>query len=188
MNHLGTKYIETERLILRQFKLEDSEAMFRNWANSSNVTKFLTWKPHENIEVTKDILNSWISQYKNKNYYQWAIIFKETGDEPIGSISIVDQNEKLGIVNVGYCIGEKWWHKGITSEALNALIDYFITEVKANRIEARHDSNNPNSGKVMIKCNMKYEGTIRQAEINNQGIYDYSLYSILSDEYKQLFK
>lgn len=77
----------------------------------------------------------------------------------------------------------KWWNQGVTSEALSALIKFFINEVKANRIESRHDPLNPNSGKVMIKCKMKYEGTMRQADINNQGICDYSMYALLSKDY-----
>ena len=51
-----------------------------------------------------------------------------------------------------------------------------------NRVEARHDSNNPNSGKVMQKCGMKYEGTQRSADRNNQGICDTSWYALLKDE------
>ena len=70
------------------------------------------------------------------------------------------------MVHIGYCISKKWWNKGITSEALKALIKYFFEEVGVNRVESRHDPSNPNSGKVMMKCGMKYEGTIREADIN----------------------
>lgn len=41
MNHLGTKILKTERLILRPFQLADAEAMFRNWASDPDVTRFL---------------------------------------------------------------------------------------------------------------------------------------------------
>lgn len=183
MNHKGTKRIETKNLILRKFELSDAEAMYRNWANDSEVTKFLTWKPHDSIEVSKSILKSWIEEYKNKNFYQWAIALKSNEDEPIGCISIVRQYEEIGMVHVGYCIGKKWWNQGVTSEALNALIKYFIDEVGANRIESRHDPLNQNSGKVMMKCGLKYEGTMRKADINNQGICDYSMYALLAEEY-----
>ena len=183
MKHLGTKTIETERLILRRFKVEDAEAMYRNWASDEEVTKFLTWPPHSSVEITKDILKNWINDYKNKDSYNWAITIKENGDEPIGSIGVVDSNERINMVHIGYCISKKWWNKGITSEALKALIKYFFKEVGVNRVESRHDPNNPNSGKVMIKCGMKYEGTMRQADINNQGICDYSMYGILAKEY-----
>lgn len=87
------------------------------------------------------------------------------------------------MVHVGYCIGKKWWNRGVTSEALNALIKYFVDEVGANRIESRHDPLNQNSGKVMMKCGLKYEGTMRKADINNQGICDYSMYALLGEEY-----
>lgn len=183
MKNLGTKTIETERLILRQFKIEDAEAMYKNWASDVEVTKFLTWPPHSNVDITKMILQDWISNYKNDDFYNWAITVKENGDEPIGSIASVDNDERVNKVHIGYCISRKWWHKGITSEALEALIKYFFEEVGVNRVESRHDPNNPNSGKVMMKCGMTYEGTIRQADINNQGICDYSMYGILAKEY-----
>jgi [ribosomal protein S5]-alanine N-acetyltransferase len=54
--HKGTKAINTDRLLLRQFELDDAFNMFENWANDSEVTKFLTWAPHSSIEITKRIL------------------------------------------------------------------------------------------------------------------------------------
>ncbi len=183
MNHKGTIRIETENLILRKFKLSDADAMYRNWASDEEVTKFLTWGPIDDIAIAESVINEWIEGYDNENFYQWAIVVKENKDEPIGCISIVRQDEAIGMVHVGYCIGKKWWNQGITSEALEALIKFFITEVKANRIESRHDPINENSGKVMLKCGMKYEGTMRKADINNQGICDYSMYAILSEDY-----
>lgn len=59
-------------------------------------------------------------------------------------------------------------------------------EVGANRVCAKHDTNNPNSGKVMEKAGMKYEGTLRQCARNNQGIVDCAVYSILKEEYEVL--
>ena len=60
--------------------------------------------------------------------------------------------------------------------------EYLFDEVGMNRIEACFDPNNPNSGKVMAKCGMKYEGTIRRSERNNQGICDSCWYGILAEE------
>ena len=91
-------------------------------------------------------------------------------------------NER-NILSIGYCIGRKWWHQGITSEAFAALIKFFFEEVVANRIEARHNVNNPNSGKVMKKCGLSYEGTLRQAASDNTGLVDLSVWSILRSEY-----
>jgi ribosomal-protein-alanine N-acetyltransferase len=92
-------------------------------------------------------------------------------------------DERIGMVHVGYCISKKWWHKGITTEALAKLIKYFFEEVQVNRIESRHDPRNPNSGKVMEKCGLQYEGTVKQGDWNNQGICDYSMYGLIAEDY-----
>lgn len=177
MKHLGTKQIETERLILRKFSLDDADAMYRNWAADDEVTKYLTWPSHSSVDVTKMVLADWIEAYKNDDSYQWAIVLKEI-NEPIGSIAVVDKNDETEMVHIGYCISRKYWHKGITSEALKALIDFFFNEVGVKRVESRHDPRNPHSGGVMKKCGMIYEGTRKNSDKNNQGICDASYYAI----------
>lgn len=183
MQHKGTVLIETDRLILRKFKLDDSEAAFHNWTSDEKVTEFLRWPTHESVETTKLIMKMWIDGYTKENFYQWAIVLKNGEDKPIGTISVVEQNEELNILHIGYCIGSRWWNKGITSEAFSAIIPFLFTEVKANRIESQHDPLNPNSGKVMKKCGLKYEGTLREADTSNKGIVDASMYSILASEF-----
>lgn len=184
MEHKGTITIETERLLLRQFNEGDTEAMFNNWESDAKVTEFLRWKTAINISEAEQVISEWIQGYKNLDFYQWAIVLKEIG-EPIGSISVVEKNEKLDIVHIGYCIGSKWWNKGITSEAFKAIIPFFFEEVGVNRIESQHDPNNPNSGKVMKKCGLKYEGTLRQADWSNKGIVDACMYSLLKSEWEK---
>ena len=183
MKHLGTQYLETDRLILRQFTIDDAELMHKNWAFDSEVTKYLTWEPHQNFEVTQAILTDWCSHYKEDSYYQWAITLKENPHEAIGSIGVVKQiDDVIMSAHIGYCIGKTWWHLGITSEALARIMGFFFDEVGLNRIESLHDVNNPRSGSVMKKCGMKYEGTLRQSEWSNQGVYDACYYGILATE------
>lgn len=156
--------------------------MFENWASDAEVTRFLTWQPHASVEVTRSVLADWVSSYEQPDFYQWAIVLKQLGDEPIGSISVVGMNENVSMVHIGYCIGRPWWRQGITSETLGRVIDFFFDEVGANRIESRHDPDNPHSGMVMVKCGMRYEGTMRSADRNNQGICDSSWYAILRSD------
>lgn len=181
MTHLGTKILETERLQLRPFEKTDAQAMFANWASDPEVTKFMTWPTHASVDISAAVLEDWTSHYGEEGYYQWAIVLKDLG-LPIGSISVVRQNDQVGKVEIGYCIGKQWWHQGITSEALQAVITFFLGEVGANRVEACHDPNNPHSGGVMAKCGMTYEGTQRQAGVNNQGICDLCWYAILAQD------
>lgn len=183
MEHLGTKRIETERLTLRPFRMEDADDMYLNWANDDEVTKFLTWPTHGSVEVSREVLRDWTSHYDEKNYYQWAIVLKGERETVIGSIAAVHLNDRIRMAHIGYCIGRNWWHQGLMSEALSAVIRFFFTEVGVNRIEARHDIDNANSGKVMKKCGMRFEGTKRQADWNNQGVCDLAEYAILAEDF-----
>ena len=183
MNHKGTKRIETERLILRPFREDDAKPLFRNWASDPEVTKFLTWPVHKNVEVSSQVVKSWVEKNLVLQNYQWAIELKEI-HEPIGSISAVKVDDSTESADIGYCIGRNWWGQGITAEALKAVIAFFFDEVGMNCVKACHDPGNPNSGKVMKKCGMIYEGTRRANGVNNQGICDEAWYSILRKEYE----
>ena len=182
MEHKGTKTIETERLLLRQFHENDAEAMFRNWESDDKVTEFLRWQTVMDIKVAEQVLQDWIYRYNQNDFYQWAIVLKELG-EPIGTISVVDKNDNLDIIHIGYCIGSKWWNQGITTEAFKAIIPFFFEEVGAKRMESQHDPENPNSGAVMKKCGLVYEGTLRKADFSNKGIVDAAMYGLLEEDY-----
>jgi len=182
MNHTGTVTLKTPRLTLRPFTSDDAQDMFANWASDPEVTKFLTWPTHKSLDVSKWVLNDWIPHYAEADYYQWAIVYD---GQPIGSIAVVSQNDKIEKAEIGYCMGKKWWHKGIMSEALAAVISYLFAEVGMQRIESRHDPRNPHSGGVMRKCGMTFEGTLRRSDWNNLGICDASHYAILREEYER---
>lgn len=184
MEHKGTVILETKRLVLRPFTVKDAQPMFCNWASDPEVTKFLTWPPHESAEVSKSVIESWILSYQEPQNYVWAIELKQIG-EPIGCISAVKVDTRTGSASIGYCIGKKWWGQAVVPEALQEVIAFFFREVGMNCVNASHDPRNPNSGKVMRKCGMRYEGTWRAGGVNNQGICDESWYSILKSEYEE---
>lgn len=53
MRHAGTQTIETERLLLRPLTPEDAPMMYANWANDPDVTRWLRWEPHKNVDETR---------------------------------------------------------------------------------------------------------------------------------------
>lgn len=181
MEHKGTKRIETNRLVLRPFRLEDAEAMYHNWAKDPEVTKFLSWPSYSSVDTAHIVLADWTQQYQKPQFYQWAIVWKVLG-QPIGSISVVNLDERVETAEIGYCIGKNWWGQGIMPEALEAVMAYLFDEVGLLRIEAGHDPENPASGAVLRKCAMKYEGTLRRRIRSNRGITDVAWYSLLKEE------
>ena len=182
LNHKGTVTIETDRLILRPFAMEDAEAMYRNWASDDEVSKHLTWPTHTSVEISKMVLTDWTSHYPEPDFYNWAIVLKENGPEPIGNISVVGIDNKVDAATMGYCMSRAHWGKGVMTEALTAVIDFFFDEVGFNRIDADHAVDNPASGRVMEKSGMRYEGTHRQAVRTNCGIVDIKKWAILKSD------
>lgn len=178
--HHGTVKLETERLSLRQFTLEDAPSMYKNWANDERVSHFLTWPAHSSVEITKSVLSSWISQYDQGDFYQWIIVLKDSG-ESIGNISFTKVDQKTNTAEIGYCIGYNYWGHGYVAEALKEVISYLFKE-GYDLVRARHDLNNPRSGKVMKKAGMIYEGTLRKFSTYNQGVVDTVFYSIAPDD------
>lgn len=182
MKKLGTNRIETDRLILRKFTIDDAEDMFNNWASDKETTKYVSFDPHKDVEITKKVINIWLNEYKD-NGFNWVVELKETG-EIIGNISIVSLKEKDDYGEIGYAYGSKYWGNGYATEALKAVIDYLLNECCFNLVEARYVPSNPASGKVMKKAGMKYEGSLRKRIKSklNDGYEDAIYYSITKED------
>ena len=181
MKKIGTQSLETDRLILRRFTAEDAEAMYRNWASDPEVTRYLTWPCHASPEATRALLEQWTELYADGGYFQWAIQKKGAG-EVIGCISVVKLEEEVDAAEIGYCLGRAFWGQGIMPEALGAVMAFLFDEADVNRISARHDANNPKSGRVMQKAGMVMEGVLRKAGRNNRGICDLVCYAALRED------
>ncbi len=162
MEHRGTKVLETERLILRPWRETDAEEAFENWMNDPEVTKYLTWRPHGDIAVTRMLLSAWTEEAGEINNYHWAIVLKE-GRVLIGDISVMHVDEYQETGNVGYCMGRCWWGRGLMTEAFREVLRYCFKEVGFYRVSGSHAADNIGSARVMEKCGLKTEGTRRRA-------------------------
>lgn len=182
MTHIGTKTLKTERLILRKFTVNDYKDMFNNWANDENVTRFLTWQPHESRQATRQLLEGWCAAYENVNTYNWAMEFE---GQVIGNISVVRISDKSEYAELGYCMSRKYWNKGLMTEATRAVIDFLFSEVGVHRVTIAHAVKNPASGKVAQKCGLTYEGTKRETFKSSRGeFFDIAYYGILKQEWQ----
>ena len=170
MKSIGTREIETDRLILRKITMDDAADMYNNWASDEDVARHLTWTIHKSIEDSKEIIGIWEKELEEDDCYRWCMELKET-HEVIGTIDVVKQNKNLESAEIGYCMSKKYWNQGIMTEALIAVEDFLFRRVGLNRVEAYHHTHNPASGQVMKKAGMILEGVIRQIAKDHQGKY-----------------
>lgn len=141
-------------ITLRPFKINDAKNMFNNWASDHEVTKYISWSPHSSVDVTNQIINKWLEEYKNNETLLWAIDLNNENNNPYGSIGIskiIDNNT----IEIGYVLSRKWWHRGIITECLRMVIDYIFNNTSINTIQAVCNVNNKGSQRVLEKNNMK---------------------------------
>ena len=150
-------YLETERLILRPFEIEDAQAMYEGWASDPEVTKYLTWNTHKNIEETKFIISKWIEEYEKPERLNFAIVEKGS-KKLIGGIDVVGYLDGVnGTPVLGYNLNKEYWNKGYMSEACKCVLNYLFEKgYEKVRIDAAKE--NKASQRVIEKCGGIYKG------------------------------
>lgn len=150
--------LETDRLILRPFEIDDAEDMYNGWANDPEVTKYLTWDTHKDIEVTKMLLNMWISEYEKPERLNFAIVLKSE-EKLIGGIDVVGYlGGADGTPVIGYNLSRRYWGCGYMTEACKCLIGYLFSKGYTDiRIDAMPE--NTASIRVIEKCGGVFIGS-----------------------------
>lgn len=184
MKNIGTKNLETERLILRKLTVNDALEAYNNWCSSNVVDRYVTWSKHKNSDETKKLYDMWEKEYNDLTTYRWIVELKDT-HELIGTIDIPSKKfMSYDACEVGYCYGEKYWGFGYATEALKAVIKFLFEECEVQIVFSGYMKNNPNSGNVMKKSGMTFEGFLRGRIIDKNGLRnDLGYYSISKEEY-----
>lgn len=128
---------------------------------------------------------AWISshedEFENGNQVPLAIDQTDT-QELIGAIGLI-LDKANHMAELGYWIGKPFWNRGYATEASWAVIEYGFSQLNLNRIFARHMTNNPASGRVLLKAGMQLEGVLRQSMYRWGSFEDSAYYSILRQDY-----
>lgn len=109
MKLVGTRPIHTDRLVLRRWSVDDAQQMYDNWASDTEVTRFVTWPPHPNVDATRLLLTGWVRGYDDPATFNWAVWLDEV---IIGQIAVVDVDTRVNLAELGYCFGRRWWNHG----------------------------------------------------------------------------
>ena len=150
--------METERILLRPWREEDAEALYRH-ASDPEVGPRAGWSPHKSVDESRNIIRTLFA-----NDHTWAIVQKESR-EPIGCICYYTPDESnIGIfpndAEVGYWVARPYWNRGIATEALKLLIDYCFRQRGFRTLWADYFPDNQASGRVMQKCGFKDTGQL----------------------------
>ena len=151
--------IVTQRLLMRKPMMEDAFPIFKLYAQDPEVTRYLTFEPHQSINDTKTFLKRCLNNWKKNISFPWTII-RRKDKQLIGMIEIVNI-EQSGI-QLGYVLAQPFWGNGYMTESLKKIIDWSLKQRDIYRVWAVCDLENLASAKVMEKVGMQKEGTLRR--------------------------
>lgn len=144
--------IETERLMLREYKLEDFDALYEIVSDTETMQHYPA--PFDE-KKTKDWITWNLDNYEKYGFGLWAVILKETG-EMIGDCGITIQNiDGEMLPEIGYHINKKYWRKGFGSEAAKAVRDWVFTNTDYDIIYSYMKYTNVGSYSTAIANGMK---------------------------------
>ncbi|NLV50987.1 MAG: GNAT family N-acetyltransferase [Clostridiales bacterium] len=178
--------LKTDRLIIREFKNDDFEAVHAYTSNPDNV-RYVTWGPYDR-EGTKAFIDRCIARQNltPRPSYDLAITLKDTG-KLIGSCGIYISDDRMQAV-MSWILHMDYWKQGYMAEALKVLLKFGFEELKLHRMYAGCNAENYGSYRVMEKCGMRREAYFIKSKRGRPGIdkewYDEFMYAILADEWR----
>lgn len=172
--------IETDRLILRQFKLSDADDIVEG-LNNLNVSKWMAFVPYP---YTKQDAIKYITSSIEKRLYNFAIVLKSE-NKVIGSTQISNISLVHGTAGGGIWINEKYHGHGYGTEAWGARIKFAFENLGLRRLENGYFKDNISSLKMQEKFGYKNEGMRRKRFISMStgNIEDEYITGLLKEEW-----
>jgi RimJ/RimL family protein N-acetyltransferase len=152
------KTLKTERLRLRKAKLVDADAIFREYAQDPEVTKYVSWQAHRSVDETRDYVRTCLLAWDTGRAFHW-VIANRSNNQLMGMIIARVTPEKW---ELGFVLARRCWGQGYMAEALRAIIDWALCQSDIYRVWAVCDVDNLASARVMEKVGMQREGILRR--------------------------
>ncbi|MDE0536885.1 GNAT family N-acetyltransferase [Tenacibaculum sp. L6] len=166
-------YLETERLILREFRKSETEGIFELDSNPE-VHKYLGNNPITTYKQAEDIITFFEEQYKERGIGRFAAFEKESG-EFIGwsglKLNTGEKEELNGFtdfIDIGYRFIPRFWGKGYASESAFACLDFGFKEMNYDIIYGAADVENIGSNKILQKIGLQFvnEFSFKGVDVN----------------------
>lgn len=178
--------IETPRLLLRDFRAKDLEAVHA-YASLDEVARYMIWGPNT-LAQSREAIDGFLEDQRRRprRAFDLAIVLKAKGRHEgwlVGGagLAIADRENATG--DIGYVLHPDVWGMGLAEEAARALLDAGFRELRLRRIVATCDQRNKASARVMERLGMRREGAFRASKLIQGEWRDEYLYAILADEF-----
>ena len=174
--------ITTERLVLREFELDDWRAALAYQQDPLYLEYYpqLTRSESDAKEFVQLFLDEQADSPRRR--FQLAVVLRESG-EFIGNCGIRRKPENDWEADIGYEIAPAHWRFGYATEGAAALVDHGFSEMGLHRISSWCIAENGASARVLEKLGLRQEGRLREKEFFKSRWWDTLVFGVLKHEW-----
>jgi RimJ/RimL family protein N-acetyltransferase len=174
--------LETERLILRQLTLEDTDFVFRHFSDPAVTQYLMDEPPVTEYAQAQEIVQSYLEP-EGKTHNRWVIV-RKSDRQPIGTCGYHRWEKQYFRTEIGYDLGPSFWGQGYMTEAMNTVIRHGFEGMGLNRIDALVYVGNHRSARLLQKLGFKQEGILRDYFCLDGKFYDHTLFALLRRDWQ----
>lgn len=173
--------LQTERLVLREFRAEDVEDV-HEYASDAEVVRHMAWGPNDQ-EATRQFVHRKLLEQREEPRRVWDLaVVERDSDRVIGSCGL-RMDEEGGQAALGYCYRRDMWGQGLATEAALAVLRFAFEEMDLHRVSATCDARNVSSARVLEKLGMRREGHFIESLFQRERWRSSCAYAILRREW-----
>lgn len=173
--------LETERLVLRELRESDADAMFQIFGDDA-VTRYYDLATFTNVEQARQLLARMNARNANGDALRWGIALREN-DVVVGTGGFNSFARSWFRAGIGYDLAQAYWNRGYMTEALDAMVRYGFEKLDLHRIEALVVPGNDASARVLTKVGFQREGTLREYAYWKNRFWDLEMFALLKQEW-----
>jgi [ribosomal protein S5]-alanine N-acetyltransferase len=174
--------LETKRLVLREMRPEDAEAIFAIYGDEE-VMRYRDVLALTCLEEAQHFLEQMRSRCEQEEEMHWGITLK--GEERL--VGSCGYSWHLGhpFGAIGYDLARRYWKQGIMTEAIGALLHFGFEVRNLHRVEARVRMGNEASMRLLQQLGFQEEGLLRECLFLNDRFFDVKIFSLLQSKYRK---
>ena len=174
--------LKTPRLVLRQIRPEDADAVYRLFADDE-VTRYYDLDTFTDPAQARDLIERFQRRFDSQIGLRWGLALANAPADLIGTCgyNIWIRPARRGLL--GYDLAPEHWGRGLMREALAAILAFGFSTMQLNRVEALTFPQNAASRQLLTKLGFKAEGLLREYEHFADGPQDMAIYGLLQREW-----
>ena len=163
----GSAELRTERMILRRYRPEDADDLYRYLGTDPAMHAYSGWNPYATPEMAQETVRGFIDDYGDEHTYSWVM---DVEDVIVGTIGAYDFAD--GRIEVGFSVVKGWQGRGLATEALRKVLEYLTENESIPCVSAWCAAENIGSRRVLEKAGMKLVSKEKDGLVVGDKVYD----------------